>query len=39
MARRDSAGIRLITRNGNDFTNRFPIIVAAVTALPYSGMV
>jgi hypothetical protein len=34
MARRDSAGIRLITRNGNDFTNRFPIIVAAVTVLP-----
>jgi ATP-dependent DNA ligase len=34
MARRDSAGIRLITCNGNDFTNRFPIIVAAVTALP-----
>jgi ATP-dependent DNA ligase len=34
MARRDSAGIRLFTRNGNDFTNRFPIIVAAVTALP-----
>jgi ATP-dependent DNA ligase len=33
MARRDGAGIRLITRNGNDFTNRFPIIVAAVTAL------
>src|SRR5215471_14558384 len=27
-------GIRLITRNGNDFTNRLPIIVAAVTALP-----
>jgi ATP-dependent DNA ligase len=34
MARRDGAGIRLITRNGNDFTDRFPIIVAAVTALP-----
>jgi bifunctional non-homologous end joining protein LigD len=34
MARRDGAGIRLITRNGNDFTNRFPVIVAAVTALP-----
>jgi bifunctional non-homologous end joining protein LigD len=33
LARRDSAGVRLITRNGNDFTNRFPIIVAAVTAL------
>jgi ATP-dependent DNA ligase len=34
MARRDGAGIRLITRHGNDFTNRFPIIVAAVRALP-----
>src|SRR6516164_2536931 len=34
MARRDSVGVRLITRNGNDFTSRFPIIVAAVTALP-----
>jgi bifunctional non-homologous end joining protein LigD len=34
MARRDGAGIRLITRHGNDFTNRFPIIVAAVAALP-----
>jgi hypothetical protein len=33
MARRDGAGIRLITRNGNDFTSRFPVIVAAVTAL------
>jgi bifunctional non-homologous end joining protein LigD len=34
MARRDGGGVKLITRNGNDFTNRFPIIVAAVTALP-----
>src|SRR5947199_1592625 len=33
MARRDSTGIRLITRNGNDFTNYFPVIIAAVTAL------
>jgi bifunctional non-homologous end joining protein LigD len=33
MARRDGAGIRLITRHGNDFTNRFPVIVAAVAAL------
>jgi bifunctional non-homologous end joining protein LigD len=24
MARRDAAGVRLITRNGNDFTRRFP---------------
>jgi ATP-dependent DNA ligase len=34
MARRDDVGVRLTTRNGNDFANRFPIIVAAVTALP-----
>ena len=34
MARRDSTGVRLITRHGNDFTHRFPLAVAAVTALP-----
>jgi ATP-dependent DNA ligase len=34
MARRYGAGVRLITRNGNDFTSRFPFVVAAVTALP-----
>ena len=34
MARRDGAGVRLITRHGNDFTHRFPLAVAAVTALP-----
>jgi hypothetical protein len=34
MARRDSAGVRLITRNGNDFTDRFPFIVMAVKSLP-----
>ncbi len=34
MARRDSAGVRLITRNGNDFTSRFPLAVAAVSTLP-----
>ncbi len=33
MARRDSAGVRLITRHGNDFTSRFPLAVAAVSAL------
>jgi bifunctional non-homologous end joining protein LigD len=32
MARRD--GARLITRHGNDFTSRFPLAAAAVTALP-----
>ncbi len=34
MARRDSAGVRLLTRNGHDFTARFPLAAAAVTALP-----
>jgi ATP-dependent DNA ligase len=34
MARRDGAGVRLITRQGNDFTARFPLIVAAISALP-----
>jgi len=34
MARRDGAGVRLITRQGNDFTSRFPFVVTAVTALP-----
>ncbi len=33
MARRDSAGVRLITRHGNDFTLRFPLAAAAVSAL------
>jgi bifunctional non-homologous end joining protein LigD len=34
MARRDSAGVRLFTRNGHDFTARFPLAAAAVAALP-----
>jgi len=34
LARRDAAGVRLITRNGNDFTKRFPLVVAAVATLP-----
>ncbi len=34
MARRFAAGVRLITRNGNDFTSRFPLAAAAVSALP-----
>jgi bifunctional non-homologous end joining protein LigD len=33
MARRDGAGVRLITRHGNDFTSRFPLAAAAATAL------
>jgi bifunctional non-homologous end joining protein LigD len=34
LARRDGAGVRLITRNGNDFTARFPLAAAAVASLP-----
>ena len=34
LARRDGAGVRLITRNGHDFTHRFPLAAAAVLALP-----
>jgi bifunctional non-homologous end joining protein LigD len=33
LARRDSAGVRLITRNGSDFTDRFPYITTALTSL------
>jgi ATP-dependent DNA ligase len=33
LARRDAAGARL-TRNGHDFTARFPLVVAAIAALP-----
>ena len=33
MARRDSVGIRLITRRGNDWSARFPLIVEAVNHL------
>jgi bifunctional non-homologous end joining protein LigD len=34
LARRDSAGVRLITRAGNDFSSRFPFIAMAVAKLP-----
>ena len=34
LARRDSGGVRLITRNGHDFSARFPFITMAVNALP-----
>jgi bifunctional non-homologous end joining protein LigD len=33
LACRDAAGIRLLTRNGNDFTARYPLIVEALDAL------
>ena len=33
LARRDSAGVRLSTRHGNDFTARFPLALEGVSAL------
>ena len=33
MARRDPVGIRLITRRGNDWTQRYPLVVEAVDHL------
>jgi bifunctional non-homologous end joining protein LigD len=34
IARRNAGGVRLITRNGHDFTARFPLAAAAVATLP-----
>ncbi len=34
MAQRDACGVRLVARNGFDFADRFPLAVAAVSALP-----
>jgi ATP-dependent DNA ligase len=34
MARRADGRVRLLTRKGTNFSNRFPQIVAAVTLLP-----
>jgi ATP-dependent DNA ligase len=34
MAYRDASGVRVITRNGNDFSSRFPFIATAVRELP-----
>ena len=33
MVRRDAAGVRLLTRNGHDWTGRFPLIAEAAGAL------
>jgi bifunctional non-homologous end joining protein LigD len=33
MARRDPIGIRLLTRNGHDWSPRYPLIVEAVNQL------
>jgi bifunctional non-homologous end joining protein LigD len=34
MARRDSRGVRLYTRNGYDFAHRFPQVIQAISSLP-----
>jgi len=34
IARRADGGVQLLTRKGNNFSNRFPQIIAAVAALP-----
>jgi ATP-dependent DNA ligase len=34
LARRNAIGVRLFTRNGYNFADRFPMIVAAVESLP-----
>jgi bifunctional non-homologous end joining protein LigD len=34
IAQREADSVRLITRSGHDFTGRFPLIVAAIAALP-----
>ena len=34
MARLDAGGVRLLTRKGHDFADRFPLAAGAVAALP-----
>src|SRR5215469_4347669 len=34
LARKDATGVQLITRAGNDFSDRFPFIAMAVSKLP-----
>jgi bifunctional non-homologous end joining protein LigD len=39
MARRDSAGVRLITRHGNDFTRQRKRTLAKLVRGPHAGIV
>jgi bifunctional non-homologous end joining protein LigD len=39
LARKDAAGAQLITRAGNDFTDRFPFIAMALKSLPVRSCV
>ena len=34
VAHRDADGVRLVTRSGYDFSDRFPLIIEAIAALP-----
>jgi bifunctional non-homologous end joining protein LigD len=34
LARKDGSRVKLITRNGYDFTDRFPLIVDGIASLP-----
>jgi bifunctional non-homologous end joining protein LigD len=36
MVRRDVAGVRLVTRNGHDWSSRYPLIAQAAGALQVS---
>ena len=38
MVRRDPVGIRPITRRGNDWTDRFPLVIEAVNYLNHSTL-
>ena len=39
LAHRQGRAVRLLTRNGNDLANRFPLAAAAVLALPVKSCV
>src|SRR6516162_6028485 len=39
LARRDAKGIRLYTRNGYNFADRFPRIVEAIAGLPVQSCI
>jgi bifunctional non-homologous end joining protein LigD len=39
FVRRDGAGVRLISRNGYDFTSRYPLVALAAYLLPIKSFV
>jgi ATP-dependent DNA ligase len=39
LAHRNGKRVRLLTRNGNDFADHFPLVVAAIAALPVRSCV